>query len=114
MLLPLAFVYFHSGAPLRVEDLKIVGAVAIAGVVVVSLCGFATPRFRGVAAVLMGVLCGIGVLVFGGYVLARLVGGFEASAAIFTGALAVSIPSGIAGGIVGWLNRLAGGTADMS
>lgn len=105
LLLPLVIIYLYSGALLRREDLGVVGTTALLGVVVTIVCYFTAPRVRGVGALVLGVALGVFFPVLGGFMLARALGGFELSGAIFSGATALALPSGVAGGIVGWLNR---------
>jgi hypothetical protein len=105
VLLPLVIVYMNAKSALRREDLNVLGLTALLGVVVVIVCSLTAPRVRGFGAPLMGI--GLGTLfpVICGLVFARILGGFELSAAIFSGAMVLALPSGVAGGVIGWLNR---------
>jgi len=109
VLIPLIFLFIRASRPLRVDDLNLMGPIVLLGIVVVSACCSAAPKVPGNAAVLLGIAFGVIFPVFGGFILARALGGFELSAALFSGALLLAAPSGIGGGVVGWLNRRVAG-----
>ena len=105
MFIPLAILYFRAGRPVRQDDFKVAVPIALLGVIVAVVCCYAAPRVPGLGALLLGTASGIIFPIFGGFILARAMGGFELSATTFSGFLAIAVPSGLAGGIIGWRNR---------
>jgi cytochrome bd-type quinol oxidase subunit 1 len=53
--------------------------------------------------VLAGILLGLFVPILGGLVWMRIYPGFESQPAIFLGALMITVPSALGGGVAGWL-----------
>jgi len=105
--IPIAIVFARAGRKIRAEDLEIYAVVALFGVFVVAACAVIGSRVGRVAAVLLGIAVGVLCMLVGGTLWASSASGFEVRPAIFMGTLLLSVPSGIGGGIAGFLNQRA-------
>lgn len=106
MLLTLGIMIVRTGGfRLQREDIEVLAPFLIAGLIVVALCSTIYGKFIGWWSVLMGILLGVVSVVVFGILWASQAQGFELRPGLVTASLMLSIPSGIGGGIIGWLYR---------
>lgn len=107
LILAEAALFVRAGGGLRIhrEDIEVFGPPLVFGVVVAALCASVAGRFGGVVSIVLGASFGVVCVVGGGVLWASQGRGFELGAGIITASLMLSIPGGVAGGIVGFLNR---------
>jgi hypothetical protein len=93
------------GGQIYLEDATLLVPVFLFGVILVLICSTIAARFRGATAAAIGFLAGTILALGGGILWASQATGFERRSGIFIGTLYLTIPSGIGGALVGWLNR---------
>jgi hypothetical protein len=111
MILGIGIVILRSGSHVgfQREDVEVFAPILLTGLIVVSLCSLLHRRFAGVSSVLIASGIGVVSLVALGFVWASQARGFELRPGLITASLMLCIPSGIGGGIIGWLFRRRGG-----
>jgi uncharacterized membrane protein len=97
--------HVHSGSRFDPEMLRFYGPAIFFGVVVVWICSRVARGVQGFTAVVVGVVIGAPAFAACAFLWAICSSGFEYPAVFFANYLLLAVPSGIAGGVVGWLNR---------
>jgi hypothetical protein len=105
MIAVLLVIDIRSGAPIHRDALWFEGPAVLFGVIVVWICSRVARKAQGFTAVVVGVVIGATAFAACAFLWAICSSGFEYPAVFFANYLLLAVPSGIAGGIVGWLNR---------
>ncbi len=93
---------------LQREDVKVFGPILLSGLIVATVCALIQDKFAGVSSVMVGSGVGVASVVAVGLIWASHARGFELRPGLVTASLMLCIPSGIGGGIIGWLYRRRG------
>jgi hypothetical protein len=101
----IAIVFRHADRELRTEDIKLLAPAAIFGILLVKVCCSVATRVGPAMSILLGTVIGVVFIIAGGFLWGLVSRGFEVPSALLIGSFMLSIPSGIGGGIAGWLTH---------
>jgi hypothetical protein len=96
--------FIRPVVPYQEGPVGVFGRFLLAGFIVVAICSIFAEKLPAISSVLISAIVSVACLVGDGMLWASHAG-FEGSTGFVTVSLYLCLPSGIAGGILGWMNR---------